>query len=272
MERYIKIGDVTIGKGHKIVFSKLSGFESGDVQKQTDRFLNVDGAVYSNTTFNPRQIEIQGHILAETQTEMEYLKKQLSAACTPKKNTLVQYFDGATLYRAQACGSSLPDYGVRVGKSFYVPFVAYLLIPEFYWENDLLTDLTIGKRENEFTAAFTLPCIFTSRTLELEYLNDTSLSIYPVITISGASGNSITIKNLTTGEDIIISGYALKTGEDIIIDCFCYTATNAAGENLLEYFSDFEKWCLAPGKNQIKVVSSSGAYASIQFREKYLGV
>lgn len=272
MNRYVKIGDVTIGKGHKIVFSKLSGFETGDVQRQTDRILNMDGAIYQNVTFNPRQLEIHGYVLAESIEEMETLKKQLCAVCTPKGNTLIQYFDGQSTYRAFACGESLPEFGDRVKQSFYVPFVAYLTIPKFYWEDDLLTSLAIGKRKDEIANTVTLPCVFTSRTLELTYMNDSYLPIYPQIIISGASGNEITIKNLTTGEDIIMSGYTIKTGENLLVDCDDYTAANQDGENLLAYFSDFEKWCLVPGKNQIKVISGSGAYASVQFRRKYLGV
>ena len=104
------------------------------------------------------------------------------------------------------------------------------------------------------------------------YMNDSYLPIYPQIIISGASGNEITIKNLTTGEDIVMSGYTIKTGENILVDCDYYTATNQDGENLLAYFLDFEKWCIDPGKNQIKVIGGSGAYASVQFRRKHLGV
>lgn len=276
--RYIQIDDVIIGQKNKYVFKTLSGFAEGDTERQTLKYINADGEEYSNITFQPRKIEIHGTILAKNKYELSELKQRLSKACNPRLERDVYYFDGIQKYYARVVPDCLPEYGGRIKNSWFVNFSIYLIIPGFWWYAAECTNISIAKRVDTISTSFTLPCTFTERTSEAAINNDTDFEIYPEIIIkSNISSSSATLKivNETIGETIILSGYEISQNETITINCDLYTAYNQDGENLINYFNDFEAWCIIPGENTIKglvVDNLSGIDMYIKYKKRYLGV
>ena len=237
--------------------------------------LGYDGEIISNITYNSRVVNVKGNIWGNTEQELYNARQELFNKCNGKTKGILTYFDGFKLYRANAVASvpSCGDYRELLC-TFNVNFTLY----NFFWENAEISVYDIFSRKDNITTSFTLPCVFTSRTAENTIVNNTDFNIYPIITIKANSvDNSQPIKiiNSTTGEKISISGYNISVGEIITIDCEKYTAQNNSGVNLINYFNDFENWCIVKGTNTIKGInnnSSSSIDIKIQYRKKYVGV
>lgn len=279
MTRYIKIGNVTIGIGHKYIFEDLTNISGGDVRRDETEFSNADGAEFQSVFFEPRVFDIKGHILAKSPEELHDLKQALINACCPKKDTTVVYFDGLHKYKAQARGDSLPEFGKKIKSScWFLPFVASIVIPSFYWEDYDVTQIPIISRTDEISDTFTLPCVFTSRIAEAVIENSGELDIYPIVRISGGlttQTGTIKITNDTIGQSIELSNYTINPNDIIVIDCESMTATKNDSENIIGSFNDFEDFKIVKGKNELKGVCAenvSGINVSIEYYHKWMGV
>lgn len=248
----------------------------GDTNYQSDIPLGYDGEIISNITYNSRVVNVQGNIWGNTEQELYEARQKLFNKCNGKTKGILTYFDGFKLYRASAV-SSIPSCGDcrELSCTFNVNFTLY----NFFWEDADLSVFKTYLRTNNVTTSFTLPCVFTSRVTEDTIINDTDFDIYPTIIIKANNVDNsqcIKITNRTTNEDIIISGYNISQGEIITIDCEKYTTVNTNGANLINYFNDFENWCIVKGTNIIKIENTnnllSGIEIKIQYRKKYIGV
>ena len=279
MSRYIQIGDITIGIGHKYIFEDLSDIGSGNVRRNEVEFANADGAEFQSVFFEPRVFDIKGHIMAKSAQELHELKQGLINACYPKKDTEVIYFDGVRKYRAKARGDSLPEFGKKIKEScWFLPFVASIVIPSFYWEDYSITQLPIISRTDEITDTFTLPCVFTSRIAEAVIDNAGEFDIFPIVRISGgttAQTGTIKIINNTIGQSIELSNYTINPNDIIVIDCENMTAVKNESDNIIGSINDFEDFRIVKGRNELKGLCAenvSGINVSIEYYRKWMGV
>lgn len=271
--RYIKIGDITIGQRNKFIFGELSGVEAGNVRRDAVQYIDTDGEEYNNVYFNPKNIEISGHIMAGSLEEMERLKRQLIKACSPKEETDMYYFNGVNTYYARARGDSLPEFGKRLAPSWKLPFVAYMVIPSFYWlsqsdiQTNIFTEMPLLKNSS------VLPCKFSERVSAATVVNDGDVPAFPVIKIECEVQNvgDIILKNNTTGKELILE-YTMTPGETVTADMKEMTVYSSVGGNIIDsvkYISDF--WSYECGVNEVSCESSLLHVYSLH-RNCYMGV
>lgn len=271
--RFIEFNGIrfTSGDDTPYIYNKFDP-NAGDTSRQSENPLNYDGEMISNITYNPRVVNIQGHIWGNTVEELFKYKRELFNKCNGKTKAKLLYFDGKKQYQAAAI-AEIPSCGDVEGLciSFNVNFTLYRFFWEDFYETQLLFD-----RKNEVTDKFTLPCVFTSRKLETTFQNKTDFAVYPVITIqalSAAENKTVKIKNLTTGEEISIDGYTFVSGEMITIDCENYSVQSDINGNILNQMNDFESWCLKAGANSVQCLNGGASVAiAIKFFVKYVGV
>ncbi len=97
---------------------------------------------------------------------------------------------------------------------------------------------------------------------------------YPVWTIKGA-GDSLILRNLTTGKFLSLQSYTIQDGETVTIDTRFgeKSIENADGDNLMEYMAELSSlWALQPGENSIRVELSNtngNTEVSIAYHERY---
>lgn len=259
MQRYIKIGDVTIGQGHKIFYTSIEGLSGGvGISRKQNQYIGLDGGDYGNTLFEVRRVEIRGGILASSQAELEELKNQLRNACDVKNKTDMYYYNGVKTYYAQCYGDSLPEFGTIKYPRWFVEYIAYISIPRFYLlsGDEIYTDLTT---DNAF--------------------NGGDVVTYPklVLTCHTESGSRvINIHNTTISKVlsvVIPSGTIVPVGTTINIDMdeLQPSILLSNGTNLTNVSSN-DFWGLALGSNSITQDKPSYfTLSSSTHRDRFLG-
>lgn len=275
MERYVKIGNIIIGKNNKYVFNTLTGIENGSVKRNETEYVGTDGAEISEIYFTPRTIEISGTVIAESLKEMNALKRDLIKACNPKKLTEIYYCNGENAYYAKAIGDSLPEFGKKISDTGWeIPFIAYMLIPGFFWESETVINTPLYGITPLLTASSSLPCVLSERINNADINNDGDEPTYPEIEIICTGNNEnglLEVENETTGKRIKIN-HLMSAGEHILINMRDMTVTSSINGNIINFIAaDTDFWGYEPGINKIRT-KTANTYTVSRHRNKYLGV
>ena len=277
--RYFKFEDITIrsntGKGY--LLTEKPNTEFGDVNKNELNYIDTDGSTIKDVYFQPRSIDINGHILADSQSELESLKRKLICACNPKNDVGLTYFNGAGKYYALAKPTSLPDFGEQ--RCWNIEFIVYFTIPRFYWLSEGEIQNNVFARNNILKTPFEFPTLFTERTNTAIIVNDGDVEtpcvfdIYLSDAVSARSAQSIKIINNSTNKYIELF-HSIQQGEIITINTEDATITSNLNGNLItEVTPDSIFFTLARGANDIEaVLSNTNAVVVSKHRCRYMGV
>lgn len=271
MDRYIKIGNIKIGKKNKYVFSDIEGVAGGDIGYQEDVFAETDGAEYSQIAFKPRQLTIKGTIIAGTEEELQELKRDLISTCNPKKELDIYYHNGFCEYYAKGMADGMPDFAKR--RKSTMDFIIYIKIPSFFWltNQDIVTGIyTVQARLDR---NFTFPGAFSVRIDSNVVVNDGEEEVFPVIVLSCETPNAdpIILCNDTQNKTLNLN-YTMSRGETVTIDMYNRSIISSVNGSLLNYLSRTDNfWSIGVGQNVIRV-STTYITATMYHRNRYIGV
>ncbi len=271
MDRYIKIGDIKIGKKQKYVFEDIEGVAGGDINYQEDVFAETDGAEYSQIAFKPRNLTIKGTIIASSKEELQELKRALISACNPKKELDIYYHNGFNEYYAKGMADGMPAFAKR--RKTTMDYVVYIKIPSFFWltNSDIVTGIytVTGRLDRNFT----FPGAFSVRIDSNVVINDGEEEAFPVIVLSCETPNAdpIILSNDTQNKTLYLD-YTMTAGETITIDMYNRSVLSSINGSLLNHLSRTDNfWSIGAGQNVIRV-STTYITATMYHRNRYIGV
>lgn len=271
MRRYLKIGDIVMGIGHKYVFDDLGDIDSGTVRKNEVAYIEEDGSVFADTYYEPRMFMVSGTILADNYEEMIVLKNNLTQKCRPKDKLQIYYCNGVKTYYAEAETQRLPQFFKRLKN--WLPFQIELCIPGFYWmsQNEEINNIFLA--ENRLTNSTVFPAVFSVRKNKSVVTNDGDADTWPHITILCETPNQsdISVINETTGSSFTLQ-YTMCAGERIEIDMKSKTVISDLTGNLINKVDRINAfWSYGQGANRI-TCSADGIYIVSCHRNLYAGV
>ena len=277
--RYFKFEDITIrsntGKGY--LLTEKPNTEFGDVNKNEINYIDTDGSMIKDVYFQPRSIDINGHILADSQAELEILKRKLICSCNPKNDIELIYFNGVRKYYALAKPTSLPDFGEQRG--WNIEFIVYFTIPRFYWLSEGEIQNNVFARKDILKTPFEFPTMFTTRTKKAIIVNDGDVEtpcifdIYSSNMAAKQNTPSIKLINNTTNKYIELI-HTIQRGEVITINTESAPITSNINGNLItEVTPDSIFFTLVRGVNDIEaILSDTSAVVVSRHRCQYMGV
>lgn len=264
----IRFGDLCIDKGNYTLYA-VRGADAGNVNKNEMVYIDTDGSTDRDIYFQPRVIEVEGHLLADNITGYAKLKEILENACNPKITRDLYYFNGFKTYYAEARADQLP--AITPINYCNAKFILYLKIEKFYWLSNNDINVNIFKREDKIKGTFQFPMIFTERTSKALVRNDGAAEVYPTFKIYlNDDQTEIKIKNNTSGQTLSLS-VSMQQGETVTIDCEDKKITSDTQGDLTKWMSkDSQFISIAPGIEEIECISSGASVICI-YRNKYLG-
>ena len=271
--RWFKIGNVTISSSGKYLLHKYDAVSAGSVRRNESTYVNADGSIFSDVNFEPRVFQIDGHIMAESEREMNRLKHQLIQELNPKKEFEIKYFDGEKIYKANAISDSLPDFGERI--KWVLPLSIYINIYGFYWNGNENRSEYVFRLTDNIHGTFELPMIISTKMNKTNIYNGGEVESFPTFIIQcqeSGSNVEISIQNQTTHKELKIIK-DITTGESITVDMEKCKVTSNLDGNIIQLISiDSDFFELVPKLNQIEVLCAKSIVAKCTFSERYLGV
>ncbi len=270
--RYIQIGGIRIGKTNKYLFESIEGLSDGDVTRQEATYSNTDGAEYSEILYTPRSIKISGTIVADSIYELEKLRADLIAACSPKKETDCYYYDGLhNKYYFSALPDSLPTFAKR--NKTTVEYVINLTVPGFYIFAEKTEAVLLSEVVPYIDKASVFPAMFSHRDKKTIVKNRGHVPSCPRFELycNEPNEDAIILENETTGKKCKIE-YTMIPGETITVDMENLLVTSSTGYDLLnevDYNNAF--WTLEPGNNAI-TANTRNIQCMLYHRDRFAGV
>ena len=252
--RMFRFGGITIQSDIKSGFllTEKPNTDGGNVTQNSINYIDTDGAEYKDTYFAPRDFDIKGAILFNNDAGKFQLKHRLVAACNPKKEMDLFYYNGNEKFYATAMTAALPEFGEEMNG--ILPFCISMRIPGFYWMSEKETSCNVFERTKLLKSSFTLPIKFSMRTSETKITNSGDVDALPsfkIICNETPELSEIKINNLTTRKYIYLKYQATK-GEIITIDCEkCTVKSSTKGNILNSVTADSEFFTYTPGQNDI---------------------
>ena len=272
MNRFFRFKDIEITNGGTYVLVGTSNLETGSATKRKVNYIDTDGTEYRDILYSERLFEISGIIMADDESEMVHAKRKLIEACSLKDKFRIQYCNRLNTYSAECYFDKLPTFGTR--KKWCLPFKLYLTIPGFYWQSRAAQSVAVVEYHDEVADTFTLPCVFTSYTNEVEFYNNGDVESYPIFNITceeEGKVDKIVIKSITLNKTITIN-HAPQTGEVITINTREETIHSSLKGNITALATlDCDFFSVLPGYNHI-ISEADGNKVVMEFYENYLGV
>lgn len=268
--RSFKFNDITIASYGSYVLKSADGLESGKPRRKETVYVDTDGSTFEDIFFEPRIPTISGWIMADSEYEMNRLKRNLIKNCNPKNETVLYYNNGTQKYYANVFPDELPQFGARV--KWVLPFILYFNIYNFYWQSSNEIIQNIYKRADLVGNQFTLPAMFTSRTNKATIVNDGDEETFGIYTIiCNQPIESLKLSNNTTGKFVQFN-YDMQIGETVTIDNEKHKITSSInGDIINNVSSDTSFFGLVCGSNEIECIAT-GVTVVLNYRNKYLGV
>ena len=271
-------GSIDISLASPYVLTSHENLNGAEVQFQENKFIDTDGAEYTNVLYEPDELTVKGFIKAENKKSVPHYRAELFRILNGKDSGYLYYICGNKVYFTEAL-TMRPAVGETVQN--VLSFTLHFKRTAPLWKENRLNRCSIYMLTKNLKTEFTLPLVFSKRTTRCNVLNGGDIPADCLITIKGLSvseetaGNEISIINHTTNEKIALS-YLLAVNEQIKIDtagCSVTSSLNGNIINRLKAESSFIK--LAAGVNDIEVINSDAEnelYAEIEFYNTVLGV
>lgn len=148
--------------------------------------------------------------------------------------------------------------------------------PYWYAPSDVVTDFVIGTTAS-FFPIFPLRLTASELAVDTTVTNAGNVLAWPAWTITGP-GSGVVLRNLTSGNEIALTGLELTASETVVIDTRPghKTVTGGDGVNLWPYVSEeSDLWSLQRGVNAIRLEmtgASSESSLRLAYRPRYLTV
>lgn len=236
---------------------------------QTSKAPYQDGETYVDTIFEKGNPIIEFAIMGDTRQEIFDRRAIIIRHFNPKLGPGIlkwQQDDGITIYHLN-CIPTQPIFPSGDGRSFSHQMVIIgFIAPNPFWYNPTQVEQIMIGFSGGFSLPFSLPFNLGTVGTEVNVVNSGTVET-PVMIYFYGEVTDPTIKNITTGEDIIIIKQ-INNGDILIIN----TAFGEKAAMILSggvYTNAFEYvapnsifWKLAPGVNTLRyTVTSEGANA-----------
>jgi len=280
----VSINGLDIGSNGVSLFLSppIQGLATPLVRTSSGNFSGRDGGWLSTQFYAPREIVVNGTIMASSCDEAEELRCQLLEAL-PIRTSLPFIFtteSGANFYT----DVYFINLEMDVINDIHAPFQLTLLAPDPYfyrvgsgsgttdptgWFTDTLYRIIGGG----YVTPYELPVDWAPGSTPTVINNTNGIDVYPQIILEGVFTNP-RITNETTGEYIEITATTTST-DTIIIDIYARTVTLNGGSILGSLLIGSSFWSLEPGNNSIALTTDSGSdedEAIIRYRIPLTGV
>lgn len=283
--------EISFGLHSAFVLSSTEGFSDGNFSRNVLEFIDTDGVSLNGGYYEPRTVTVKGFIRAKDERTMTYYKQKLTSFLDCREEGILEYENGARAYQSVAVPDGLPVFGTPM--QGMVSFVAYFMIPGFYWQELPMCQRDILNTEANLIFPFTFPGPFSIVTTRGNVVNSgplpTPCKIHIRGTLSSFSTFSLSqgleILNHTTKTRLLIN-YDITEDEEIIIDTAEPYIESSLSGNILnkidfgesgdypDYKTDIAMK-LAPGANDIECINYNPSHlirATISYYQLCLGV
>lgn len=273
---YVKIGNIEINSASdRIMLRSVTESAGGTVSRKESKYPGYDGAEFSDITFNPRMVTVNGTLFGNSVADIKKLQNDLQLACNPLEKAEVYYHNGYKEYYAEAYPSELPVFE-KLNEHTY-RFAIYLDLFAFWWLSSSEIIEGVFVRNDNIKGTFSLPSAFTIRNQGADIYNNGAIAAPLIIDISieESFNETLVIRNATYDLSVIIEDYTFEKGEIIFINMGTsdeYTIVSSINGNIAKYLSeDSEFFSLEKGYNRLEC-DHSGINVVARYRERFLGV
>ncbi len=141
--------------------------------------------------------------------------------------------------------------------------------PFFYGDS---TEKDAAKTVPLLSTPFTLPCIFSERTMETTFFVSGDVEAEPMISLSVHEDiEAFTVTNRTTGAFLTFDG-GFSAGDEIVVDIEKRTAVSSRLGSVLNRLSDdsyLSRFTLDEGENTVAVTAAGNVSCTVSFRNRY---
>ena len=277
--RTLKFGAITFSsEGDTPYLFNLFNPNDGTTKRQEYILVNYDGCLVSNITYEPRVVNIQGHIIAETYEDFVAAKQNLYNECNGAAVDYLFWYDGTNTYRTQAI-AELPSLGEMQGScccSFNVNFT----LPGFFWESNTAKTMVKSSTFTSTTENGTLKAFGTYFTNNC----NSSVKSYPVASFINNTDSSITCHfSVLSGESgnrclAYTGAIEVASSGTLIIDCANNTVT-LDGTDMTNELTEYTRPYITSKSSELvlgvaptTLVASNPMNTSVSYRERYAGV
>lgn len=269
---------VTLGNSAPFLVTKLEGTGPATIQSQKSPYQ--DGVTFLDALMEPRQLTLEGAILAKTGDAIFANRRTLSGVFNPKlgPGTLrYEYDGGAKEIQAVADGAVVfPDRSGMPTQRFLIN----LLCPQPFWLDTYITSREMSYIMGGFGFTLRLPTSFSKRTFRRILTNEGDVETPVKIEFKGPAQNP-TVQNNTTGEFVRVKR-ELAENDVLYIDTTFgnkrveIVREDGSKENAFHYIdlaSTFFQ--LQVGDNELEYNSnndSTKTRVTVKYRNRYVGV
>ncbi|MGV3139724.1 phage tail family protein [Brevibacillus agri] len=271
---------VTLGNSAPFLVTKLEGTGAVDADIKTQKSPYQDGETYLDAFLEPRQLYLEGAVLAKSRVELFALRRELSRILNPKlgRGKLVYKYDGGEK-EIKVIVDGSPVFPDRTGQPTQ-KFLIDLFCPEPFWLDTFTISREMSYVMGGFHFLLKLPTSFSSRTYRRVLTNEGDVETPVRIEFKGPAQNP-TVTNLTTNEFIKVKR---DLGENDVLHIDTAFGNkrveivheDGSTENAFN-FIDLEStfFQLQVGENELEYNSnndSTKTRVTIKYRNRYVGV
>lgn len=277
------IGDIDLNDDRNgwTIQPELEGFAGLPPLRITDgQNAGQDGGWSTTPFYDARSLNIKGTIFAQTVTELEEKRRQLTQLAGNRQQMMLTWVtDDGRSYSILAKTTAL-TMGVTSTKTIQ-PYQLVMRADDPTWYSSagaggaVVATLRRYQEGGGFTIPFKIPLAISPDTPDSPISNSGSTAVYPIITITGIA-HSPKILNLTTNQYIEVM-VDTKDGDTLIIDCSPtrHTVTINGGNVYHGITAGSQFIHLDPGDNKLRLITkldSDTAVAKIRYNSGYIGV
>jgi hypothetical protein len=271
---------VVLGDSRPFLVTKLEGTGAVNADIKTQKSPYQDGETYLDAFLEPRQLSLEGAVLAKSREELFALRRKLAKVLNPKlgPGKLVYEYDGGEKEIKVVVDGS-PVFPDRTGQPTQ-KFLIDLFCPEPFWLDTFTISREMSYVMGGFQFLLRLPTSYASRTFRRILTNEGDVETPVKIEFKGPAQNP-TVQNNTTGEFIRVKR-DLGENDILYIDTTFgnkrveIAREDGSKENAFHYLdlaSTFFQ--LQVGDNELEYNSnndSTKTRVTVKYRNRYVGV
>ena len=263
-------GKISMGSGSDLRIIEIDGVGLAPKTRNVASYADIVGQNKLSETVNARTITIKGDIKSTApQSILTRMMRILNGT-----GTLKMRFGS----KRRSIKADCTEFDISDRNGAYQPFIIQFICDYPYFSDINSTQIHVFNVQKRLKTAFSLPCVFSTRTAEKDILNKGDVICEPILDItamtSGEENGSIIIANETTAQTIKLNYKPIKD-EVVTVDIEKRKITSSVNGDIVysldddSYLSDFY---LAKGSNRIRVTNESGGEINVlcRFSNKYV--
>lgn len=270
---FMKLNNLLIGNSYRIMLTSVS-FSDVSTRKHIATYVDTDGEYWSDLTFSPRTITINGTFFADSFEDSKKIRRQIISNCNPVESQKMVYDDGNRTYYANVY-ADIPTFAKISNRAEKFSIVCN--IPDFWLRGEEINKGLYQIHDNIY-GEFSLPRAFSILESGARFEIDGDAPIIPRFIISSDVDTevpSISITNVSSGEHITLEDYNFSAGEIVTIDCEAWTDTNrvisSVNGNIIRYVAPNSTFFQIQNGDRVECLTS-GLTVTCSYRERYRGV